>query len=75
MAAVPLTSPKVLYGRVVAVGTRLPVWAVATGDAALASVIQAVQRARELGATVVAGGDAAATVPGMSCACRRRRRP
>ncbi len=49
---------------VAALDSLFPVWAIASDDATLPAVLEAVARARDAGATVVASGTAAERVPG-----------
>ena len=46
-----------------ALDSLFPVWAIAYDDATLPAVVEAVERAHEAGATIVASGSAAASVP------------
>jgi glutamine---fructose-6-phosphate transaminase (isomerizing) len=64
VAAEPLTATDLAHGPVAALDSMFPVWAIASDDATLPAVIEAVERAREAGATVVASGSAASAVPG-----------
>ena len=64
IAAEPLTATDLAHGPVAALDSMFPVWAIASDDATLPAVIEAVERAREAGATVVASGSAAAAIPG-----------
>lgn len=59
VAAEPLTATDLAHGPVAALDSLFPVWAIAADDATLAAVVEAVARAREAGATVVASGSAA----------------
>jgi glucosamine--fructose-6-phosphate aminotransferase (isomerizing) len=64
IAAEPLTATDLAHGPVAALDSLFPVWAIASDDATLPAVVDAVERAREAGATVIASGAAAASVPG-----------
>ncbi|HYI74546.1 MAG TPA: SIS domain-containing protein [Gaiellaceae bacterium] len=64
IAAEPLTATDLAHGPVAAIDSLFPVWAIASDDATLGAVIEAVERAREAGATVVASGSAAEAIPG-----------
>jgi glucosamine--fructose-6-phosphate aminotransferase (isomerizing) len=64
IAAEPLTATDLAHGPVAAIDSLFPVWAIASDDATLPAVIEAVERAREAGATIVASGSAAEAVPG-----------
>jgi glucosamine--fructose-6-phosphate aminotransferase (isomerizing) len=64
IAAEPLTATDLAHGPVAAIDSLFPVWAIASDDATLPAVLEAVERAREAGATVVASGSAADAVPG-----------
>jgi glucosamine--fructose-6-phosphate aminotransferase (isomerizing) len=63
IAAEPLSATALAHGPIAAVDSLFPVWAVASHDASLPTVLEAVRRVREAGATVVASGSAAADVP------------
>jgi glucosamine--fructose-6-phosphate aminotransferase (isomerizing) len=64
VAAEPLTATDLAHGPVAALDSMFPVWAIASDDATLPAVIEAVERAHEAGATVVASGSAANAIPG-----------
>lgn len=64
VAAEPLTATDLAHGPVAAIDSLFPVWAIASDDATLPAVVEAVERAREAGATVIASGSAAASIPG-----------
>jgi glucosamine--fructose-6-phosphate aminotransferase (isomerizing) len=64
VAAEPLTATDLAHGPVAALDSLFPVWAIASDDATLPAVIEAVERALEAGATVVASGSAAEAIPG-----------
>lgn len=64
VAAEPLTATDLAHGPVAALDPLFPVWAIASDDETLPAVLEAVARAREAGATVVASGTAAEVVPG-----------
>ena len=64
VAAEPLTATDLAHGPVAALDSLFPVWAIASDDATLSAVIEAVERALEAGATVVASGSAAEAIPG-----------
>jgi glucosamine--fructose-6-phosphate aminotransferase (isomerizing) len=64
IAAEPLTATDLAHGPVAALDSLFPVWAIASDDPTLPAVIEAVERAREAGATVIASGDAAASIRG-----------
>jgi glucosamine--fructose-6-phosphate aminotransferase (isomerizing) len=59
IAAEPLTATDLAHGPVAALDPLFPVWAVATDDETLDTVVEATARARAAGATVVASGTAA----------------
>jgi glucosamine--fructose-6-phosphate aminotransferase (isomerizing) len=63
IAAEPLTATDLAHGPVAALDSLFPVWAIASDDATLPAVIEAVERAREAGATIIASGNAAEAVP------------
>jgi glucosamine--fructose-6-phosphate aminotransferase (isomerizing) len=62
IAAEPLTATDLAHGPVAAVDSLFPVWAIASDDATLPAVVEAVERAREAGATIVASGSAAEAI-------------
>ena len=64
VAAEPLTATDLAHGPVAALDSLFPVWAIASDDATLPAVLDAIARARDAGATVVASGTAAESVPG-----------
>jgi glucosamine--fructose-6-phosphate aminotransferase (isomerizing) len=64
VAAEPLTATDLAHGPVAALDPLFPVWAIAADDAMLPAVLEAVSRARDAGATVIASGSAAERVPG-----------
>jgi glucosamine--fructose-6-phosphate aminotransferase (isomerizing) len=59
IAAEPLTATDLAHGPVAALDPLFPVWAVASEDQTLETVVEATARARAAGATVVASGTAA----------------
>jgi glucosamine--fructose-6-phosphate aminotransferase (isomerizing) len=63
VAAEPLTATDLAHGPVAALDSLFPVWAIACDDATLPAVLEAVARAREAGATVIASGSAAEAIP------------
>ena len=64
VAAEPLTTTDLAHGPVAALDPLFPVWAIASDDQTLPTVLEAVSRAREAGATVIASGSAAEAVSG-----------
>jgi glutamine---fructose-6-phosphate transaminase (isomerizing) len=64
IAAEPLTATDLAHGPVAALDSLFPVWAIASDDPTLPAVVEAVERAREAGATIVASGSAAEAIPG-----------
>jgi glucosamine--fructose-6-phosphate aminotransferase (isomerizing) len=64
VAAEPLTATDLAHGPVAALDPLFPVWAIASDDDTLPTVVEAVRRAREAGATIVASGSAADAIPG-----------
>jgi glucosamine--fructose-6-phosphate aminotransferase (isomerizing) len=68
IAAEPLTATDLAHGPVAALDSLFPVWAIASDDATLPAVLEAVERALEAGATVIASGSAAEAVPGAGYA-------
>jgi glutamine---fructose-6-phosphate transaminase (isomerizing) len=63
VAAEPLTATDLAHGPVAALDSLFPVWAIASDDATLPAVLEAVERAREAGATIIASGSAADAIP------------
>jgi glutamine---fructose-6-phosphate transaminase (isomerizing) len=61
-----LTATSLAHGPVAALDSTFPVWAVASDDATLPAVAEAVQRARDAGAPVIATGPAAARLDGAA---------
>ncbi len=64
IAAEPLTATDLAHGPVAALDSLFPVWAIASDDATLPAVVEAVERAREAGATIIASGNAAESISG-----------
>jgi glutamine---fructose-6-phosphate transaminase (isomerizing) len=62
VAAEPLTATAFAHGPVAALDSLFPVWAIASEDATLPAVLEAITRAKKAGATVIASGTAAGTV-------------
>jgi glutamine---fructose-6-phosphate transaminase (isomerizing) len=63
VAADALTATDLAHGPVNAVDPLFPVWAIATVEANLPTVVEAARRAHEAGATLVATGAGAARIP------------
>jgi glucosamine--fructose-6-phosphate aminotransferase (isomerizing) len=59
IAAEPLTTTDLSHGPVAALDALFPVWAVATRDPCLPTVLEAARRVRASGAALIASGDAA----------------
>jgi glucosamine--fructose-6-phosphate aminotransferase (isomerizing) len=66
VAAEPLSATDLAHGPVAALDPLFPVWTIASDDAALPAVVEAAGRVREAGATLIATGAAAASVPGAA---------
>lgn len=62
VAAEPLTSTDLSHGPVAALDGLFPVWAIATRDPSLPTVVEACARVRDAGAVLVASGSAASEV-------------
>ena len=73
IAAEPLTATDLAHGPVAALDSLFPVWAIASDDPTLPAVVEAVERAREAGATIVASGSAASVDPHAPSTCSRAR--
>jgi glucosamine--fructose-6-phosphate aminotransferase (isomerizing) len=59
VAAEPLTATALAHGPVAALDPLFPVWTIASDDETLPAVVEAAERVRAAGATLVASGDAA----------------
>ena len=66
IAAEPLTTTDLSHGPVAALDALFPVWAVATRDPCLPTVLEATARVRTSGAALIASGDAARDVEGAA---------
>ena len=64
IAAEPLTATDLAHGPVAAVDSLFPVWTIASHDETLPAVVEAAERARAAGATLIASGNAAAAIAG-----------
>ena len=64
VAAEPLTATDLAHGPIAALDPLFPVWAIASNDATLPAVVEAVARAQAAGATVIASGSAADRIHG-----------
>ena len=64
IAAEPLTATDLAHGPVAALDSLFPVWAIASDETMLPAVVEAAERAREAGATIVASGEYAESIPG-----------
>ena len=62
VAAEPLTATAFAHGPVAALDSLFPVWAIASEDETLPAVLEAIARAKQAGATVIASGTAAQTI-------------
>ena len=68
LSAEPLTATDLAHGPVAAIEALFPVWAIASHDETLGAVVEAAERARAAGATLVASGSAATKIPGAAFA-------
>jgi glucosamine--fructose-6-phosphate aminotransferase (isomerizing) len=66
VAAEPLTATALAHGPVAALDPLFPVWTVASDDETLPAVVEAAERVRAAGATLVASGDAAEALSGAA---------
>ena len=66
VAAEPLTATDLAHGPIAALDPLFPVWAIVSDDAGLPAVLDAAQRTRAAGATLVASGTRAASIPGAT---------
>jgi len=64
VGAQPLTATDLAHGPVAAVDSLFPVWTIASDDAALPAVLEAADRVRAAGGTLIASGDAADRIAG-----------
>jgi glucosamine--fructose-6-phosphate aminotransferase (isomerizing) len=64
VGAGPLTATDLAHGPVAALDPLFPVWVIASDDETLPAVLEAANRSRETGATVIASGTAAEVVSG-----------
>jgi glucosamine--fructose-6-phosphate aminotransferase (isomerizing) len=63
VAAEPLTATDLAHGPVAALDPLFPVWAIASDDETLPAVLDAAERSRDAGATVIASGNGADSIP------------
>ena len=75
VAAEPLTATDLAHGPVAAIEALFPVWTIAAHDETLAAVLEAAERAKRAGATLVASGSAASRIPGAAFALPTPRAP
>ena len=66
IAAEPLTTTDLAHGPIAALDALFPVWAVATRDPCLPTVLEVAARVRQAGAALIASGDAALDVEGAT---------
>jgi glutamine---fructose-6-phosphate transaminase (isomerizing) len=66
LGAKAMSATAMAHGPVAALDATVPLWAVASADATLPAVLEAVRRARDAGAPVIATGPAAARLPGAA---------
>jgi glutamine---fructose-6-phosphate transaminase (isomerizing) len=66
VAAEPFTATALAHGPVAALDPLFPVWAIASDDATLPALVEAAERIRAAGATIVASGDAAEALAGAA---------
>jgi glucosamine--fructose-6-phosphate aminotransferase (isomerizing) len=64
IAAEPLTATDLAHGPIAALDGLFPVWTIASDDAMLPAVREAAERARAVGATLIASGTAAEQIVG-----------
>jgi glucosamine--fructose-6-phosphate aminotransferase (isomerizing) len=64
IAAEPLTATDLAHGPIAALDPHFPVWTIASHDETLPAVLDAAERVRATGATLVASGSAATRVAG-----------
>jgi glucosamine--fructose-6-phosphate aminotransferase (isomerizing) len=68
VAAEPLTATDLAHGPVAALDAMFPVWTIASRDESLPAIVDAAARVREMGATIVASGNAAKEIEGAAFA-------
>jgi glutamine---fructose-6-phosphate transaminase (isomerizing) len=68
VAAEPLTATALAHGPVAALDPLFPVWTIASEDETLPAVVEAAERVRAAGATLVASGTAAGALSGAAYA-------
>jgi glucosamine--fructose-6-phosphate aminotransferase (isomerizing) len=68
VAAEPLTATALAHGPVAALDPLFPVWTIASDDETLPAVVEAAERVRAAGATLVASGTAAEALSGAAYA-------
>jgi glutamine---fructose-6-phosphate transaminase (isomerizing) len=66
VAAEPLTATDLAHGPVAALDALFPVWTIASRDESLPAVLDAAERVRSAGATLVASGNAAGEIEGSA---------
>ena len=66
VAAEPLTATDLMHGPLAALDGLFPVWTICSGDESLPAVLEAAERARAAGATLVASGPAAREIAGAA---------
>jgi glutamine---fructose-6-phosphate transaminase (isomerizing) len=66
IAAEPLTATDLAHGPVAALDSQFPVWTIASDDETLPAVLEAAERTRAAGATLIASGTAARRLTGAS---------
>jgi glucosamine--fructose-6-phosphate aminotransferase (isomerizing) len=66
VAAEPLTATALAHGPVAALDPLFPVWTIASDDETLPAVVEAAERVRGAGGTLVASGDAADALSGAA---------
>jgi glucosamine--fructose-6-phosphate aminotransferase (isomerizing) len=67
IAAEPLTATDLAHGPIAALDSQFPVWTIASDDETLPAVLEAAERARAAGGTLIASGTAAHRVEGAAC--------
>jgi glutamine---fructose-6-phosphate transaminase (isomerizing) len=66
VAAEPLTATDLAHGPIAALDSQFPVWTIASDDELLPAVLEAAERVRGAGATVIASGTAAGRIEGAA---------
>ena len=75
IAAEPFTSTDLAHGPIAALDPLFPVWAIATRDPSLETVVEASARVLAAGGMLIASGEEAAAIEGAAVSIRTERAP